>query len=456
MKTVLVVDDEENIRETLKDVLEDDGYKVFNAGDGRVALEILQKNFVDVVLLDLWLPKMGGIEVLQQIKGMEGEIPVIIISGHGTIDAAVKATKEGAFDFIEKPLSIDRVLNVINHAIEINGLKKENLALREKQQNTYHMVRGKSVSFREIENLIDSCAMSNSRVLITGENGTGKEVVARRIHQKSQRRDTPFVAVNCAAIPQTLIEAELFGYQKGAFTGAISDKRGKFEIADGGTIFLDEIADMSHEAQAKVLRVLEEMQIERIGGVTPIKIDVRVIAATNKDLSVQIRNGNFREDLYYRLNVVPIHIPPLRERREDISELIHYYLDYFARDSNRKKKTISANAQDFLIKDYSWPGNIRELKNLIERLTILTSGDVIELMDIKNNIPQPQELSVASSDSFVLQEKGLRAAKENFERKFIHNILKKNEYNVTKTAQMLKIERSNLYKIMKRLGIDWY
>jgi two-component system nitrogen regulation response regulator NtrX len=456
MKTVLVVDDEENIRETLKDVLEDDGYKVFNAGDGRVALEILQKNFVDVVLLDLWLPKMGGIEVLQQIKGMEGEVPVIIISGHGTIDAAVKATKEGAFDFIEKPLSIDRVLNVINHAIEINGLKKENLALREKQQNTYHMVRGKSVSFREIENLIDSCAMSNSRVLITGENGTGKEVVARRIHQKSQRRDTPFVAVNCAAIPQTLIEAELFGYQKGAFTGAISDKRGKFEIAEGGTIFLDEIADMSHEAQAKVLRVLEEMQIERIGGVTPIKIDVRVIAATNKDLSVQIRDGNFREDLYYRLNVVPIHIPPLRERREDISELIHYYLDYFARDSNRNKKTISANAQDFLIKDYSWPGNIRELKNLIERLTILTSGDVIEFMDIKNNIPQPQELSVASSDSFALQEKGLRAAKENFERNFIHNILKKNEYNVTKTAQMLKIERSNLYKIMKRLGIDWY
>jgi two-component system nitrogen regulation response regulator NtrX len=280
-------------------------------------------------------------------------------------------------------------------------------------------------------------------------------VVARRIHQKSQRRDTPFVAVNCAAIPQTLIEAELFGYQKGAFTGAISDKRGKFEFADGGTIFLDEIADMSHEAQAKVLRVLEEMQIERIGGVTPIKIDVRVIAATNKDLSVQIRDGNFREDLYYRLNVVPIHIPPLRERREDISELIHYYLDYFARDSNRNKKTISANAQDFLIKDYSWPGNIRELKNLIERLTILTSGDVIEFMDIKNNIPQPQELSVASSDSFALQEKGLRAAKENFERNFIHNILKKNEYNVTKTAQMLKIERSNLYKIMKRLGIDW-
>jgi two-component system nitrogen regulation response regulator NtrX len=455
MKTVLVVDDEENIRETLKDVLEDDGYKVFNAGDGRKALEILHKNFVDVVLLDLWLPNMGGIEVLQRIKGIEGDIPVIIISGHGTIDAAVKATKEGAFDFIEKPLSIDRVLNVINHAMKINGLKKENLALREKQLNTYYMVRGKSVSFREIENLIDSCAQSNSRVLITGENGTGKEVIARRIHQKSQRNDTPFVAVNCAAIPQTLIEAELFGYQKGAFTGAVSDKRGKFEIADGGTIFLDEIADMSQEAQAKVLRVLEEMQIERIGGITPIKIDVRVIAATNRNLSEQIREGNFREDLYYRLNVVPVHIPPLRERREDIPELIHYYLDYSARDSNRKKKTISMNAQDFLIEEYSWPGNIRELKNLIERLTILTNKDSIELFDVKNNIPRPQEVLATSNESFI-QDKGLRAAKDNFERNFINNILKKNEYNVTRTAHMLKIERSNLYKIMKRLGIDWY
>jgi two-component system nitrogen regulation response regulator NtrX len=455
MKTVLVVDDEENIRETLKDVLEDDGYKVFNAEDGRKALEILHKNFVDVVLLDLWLPNMGGIEVLQRIKGIEGDIPVIIISGHGTIDAAVKATKEGAFDFIEKPLSIDRVLNVISHAMKINGLKKENLALREKQLNTYYMVRGKSVSFREIENLIDSCAQSNSRVLITGENGTGKEVIARRIHQKSQRNDTPFVAVNCAAIPQTLIEAELFGYQKGAFTGAVSDKRGKFEIADGGTIFLDEIADMSQEAQAKVLRVLEEMQIERIGGITPIKIDVRVIAATNRNLSEQIREGNFREDLYYRLNVVPVHIPPLRERREDIPELIHYYLDYSARDSNRKKKTISMNAQDFLIEEYSWPGNIRELKNLIERLTILTNKDSIELFDVKNNIPRPQEVLATSNESFI-QDKGLRAAKDNFERNFINNILKKNEYNVTRTAHMLKIERSNLYKIMKRLGIDWY
>jgi two-component system nitrogen regulation response regulator NtrX len=339
--------------------------------------------------------------------------------------------------------------------MKINGLKKENLALREKQLNTYYMVRGKSVSFREIENLIDSCAQSNSRVLITGENGTGKEVIARRIHQKSQRNDTPFVAVNCAAIPQTLIEAELFGYQKGAFTGAVSDKRGKFEIADGGTIFLDEIADMSQEAQAKVLRVLEEMQIERIGGITPIKIDVRIIAATNRNLSEQIREGNFREDLYYRLNVVPVHIPPLRERREDIPELIHYYLDYSARDSNRKKKTISMNAQDFLIEEYSWPGNIRELKNLIERLTILTNKDSIELFDVKNNIPRPQEVLATSNESFI-QDKGLRAAKDNFERNFINNILKKNEYNVTRTAHMLKIERSNLYKIMKRLGIDWY
>ena len=454
MKSVLVIDDEKNIRETLKDVLEDDGYTVFLAGNGKRALDMLDVHAVDVVLLDLWLPEMGGMEVLEEIKKHDSDLPVVIISGHGTIDLAVKATKVGAFDFIEKPLSIERVLTVIDHAIKIDKLRQENLALRQRSQSNYYMVNGTSRAFAEVQKLIESCAQSNSRVLISGENGTGKEVVARRIHEQSKRSAAPFVAVNCAAIPQTLIEAELFGYQKGAFTGAVSDKRGKFELADGGTIFLDEIADMTLEAQAKVLRVLEELQIERIGGVTPIKIDVRVITATNKDLSVQIEKNLFREDLYYRLNVVPIHIAPLRKRREDIPELIEHYLDYFARDSNRPRKSMSEDARRFLMEQYEWPGNIRELKNLIERLTILIQSDDIGLEDVRNNIPQRQEDALSVESYEFNEHEGLKSAKENFERNYIISTLKRNDYNISKAAQVLKVERSNLYKIMKRLGID--
>jgi two-component system nitrogen regulation response regulator NtrX len=456
MKTVLVVDDEKNIRETLKDVLEDDGYTVFLAENGKRALEMLELRGIDVVLLDLWLPEMGGMDVLKRIKDLDSNIPVIIISGHGNIDTAVKATKVGAFDFIEKPLSIEKVLNVIKHAIKIDELRQENLTLRQQSRSNYTMVPGSSKSFHNVEKLIDSCAQSNSRVLVTGENGTGKEVVARMIHEQSGRRDGPFVAVNCAAIPETLIESELFGYKKGAFTGAVSDKRGKFELADGGTIFLDEIADMSLEAQAKVLRVLEEMQIERIGGVTPIRIDVRVIAATNKELPVQIEKRLFREDLYYRLNVVPIHIPPLRERRDDIEALLKYYLDYFAQESNRKRKILTQDAQKFLVHEYPWPGNIRELKNLIERLTILTRNDEIVIRDVRDNIPHLHEVDNYDAEQLGINETdGLRSAKESFERSYISGVLKKNDYNITKTAQVLKVERSNLYKIMKRLGIEW-
>jgi two-component system nitrogen regulation response regulator NtrX len=456
MKSVLIIDDEKNIRETLKDVLEDEGYTIFTAENGKHGLDVLDVHAVDVVLLDLWLPEMGGMEVLEKIKKRNETVPVVIISGHGTIDTAVKATKGGAFDFLEKPLSIERVLTVIDHAIKMNRLKQENLVLRQRSQNNYHMVPGTSRSFKEIIKLIESCAKSNSRVLITGENGTGKEVVARCIHEQSLRSTAPFVAVNCAAIPQTLIEAELFGYQKGAFTGAVNDKRGKFELADGGTIFLDEIADMSLEAQAKVLRVLEEMQIERIGGVTPIEIDVRVIAATNKNLPVQIEKGLFREDLYYRLNVVPLHIAPLRERREDIAPLIEHYLDYFALESNRNRKSVGPEALRFLVEQYPWPGNIRELKNLVERLTILAQGDDIDMRDVRDNIPHPHETAFAGNRfQFDGGGRGLRSAKESFERTYIQHMLKKLDFNITKTAQALKVERSNLYKIMKRLGIEW-
>lgn len=454
MKSILIVDDEENIRETLKDVLEDEGYAVLLAENGKVGISVLNTHVVDVVLLDLWLPEIGGMDVLKMMKERVSDVPVIIISGHGTIDTAVKATKEGAFDFIEKPLSIEHILNVIDHAIKIDELKEENLALRQGSLNSYYMVKGSSDVFNDVEKLISSCASSNSRVLITGENGTGKEVVARKIHQMSQRQGGPFVAVNCAAIPQTLIEAELFGYQKGSFTGAVSDKKGKFEIADRGTIFLDEIADMSLDAQAKVLRVLEEMQIERIGGVSTIKIDVRVVAATNKDLSQQIKEGQFREDLFYRLNVVPIHVPALRERRGDISELLNYYFDLFAHEGTKKRKVLSEQALAFLVEDYTWPGNIRELKNLVERLTILARDEEIGLEDVRNNIPYLHETEFIADESFLYNEKdGLREAKEKFERNYIVNVMKKNKSNITKTAHVLKVERSNLYKIMKRLGI---
>jgi len=448
MKTVLIVDDEKNIRETLKDVLEDEGYKILMAEDGKQAIEILKRYQVDVLLLDLWLPKVGGMEVLDRVKREYYDIEIIIISGHGTIDAAVKATKIGAFDFIEKPLSLERVLNVVDHAVKISRLRRENIFLREGTRKKYYMVEGKSKAHEEVENLISSCAESNARILITGENGTGKEVVARRIHDKSKRRDAPFIAVNCAAIPDTLIEAELFGYQKGAFTGAIEDKKGKFELADSGTIFLDEIADMSLEAQSKVLRVLEEMQFERVGGVEPIKIDVRVIAATNKDIVQEINEGRFREDLYYRLNVVPIRIKPLREKKEDIPILIDYYLEFFANENNERKKLIEQKALQFLTEEYTWPGNIRELKNLMERLNILSRGDSIGIEDVKKNIPSEREPLLFPCAM------GLREARDSFEKNFIEMILSENNYNISRAAQILQIERSNLYKLVKKLGIE--
>jgi two-component system nitrogen regulation response regulator NtrX len=448
MKTVLVVDDEKNIRETLKDVLEDEGYEVLLADNGRNALEIMNMSSVDVMLLDLWLPEIGGMDVLSRSKEKFADTQVIIISGHGSIDSAVRATKLGAFDFIEKPLSLERVINLVDHAIKIRGLERENIELKKQSQKNYFMVKGVSGLFKEILAVIESCAESNSRVFLTGENGTGKEVIARRIHELSERKHAPFVAVNCAAIPETLIEAELFGYEKGAFTGAIRSKRGKFELASTGTIFLDEVADMSLEAQSKVLRVLEEMQYERVGGISSIKIDVRVISATNRDLLSEIKKGSFREDLYYRLNVVPIHIPPLRERREDIPLLLDYYLDFFALENNKKRKILTEQAFDFLHRVYHWPGNIRELKNLMERLNILTRSEVIELQDVRNNIPHQNEPYIVDSSL------SLKQARENFERNFIISALSRNGSSIAKAADDLKVERSNLYKLMKRLGID--
>ncbi|MFW6181525.1 MAG: sigma-54-dependent transcriptional regulator, partial [Spirochaetota bacterium] len=416
--------------------------------------ELLERLPVDVILLDLWLPEIGGMEVLQGVRERFQEVPVIIISGHGSIDTAVKATKIGAFDFIEKPLSIERVLTVMDHALQVAGLRRENRELRELAQRRHRMVPGVSRAARNIEQLIESCAGTNSRVFITGENGTGKEVVARRIHLRSDRRDAPFVAVNCAAIPQTLIESELFGYRKGAFTGAVGDRKGKFEAAHTGTIFLDEIADMSLDAQAKVLRVLEEMQIERVGGVEPIPVDIRVIAATNKDIVEQVRRRLFREDLYYRLNVVPIHIPPLRERREDIAGLITHYLRCFAEENNKRVKRMAPEAMRFLTEQYPWPGNIRELKNLVERLTILSREDTISLQEVRDNLPHSLHEGKDAAQAAKTGDRSLKQARDEFERSYILSILERNQYNVSRTARTLRIERSNLYKLMKRLGIE--
>ena len=444
---ILVVDDEPNIRKLLKGVLEDEGYGVSAAADAREADAELDRGNVDLVLLDIQLPGEDGLGLLRRWQAEDVRVPVIVMSGHGTIRTAVEATRAGALDFIEKPIQAERLLMSLANALQLGRLKTENVDLRRDLAASAEII-GSSPAILQLRETIQRAAATDARVLITGENGTGKEVVARRIHEMSARSSGPFVAVNCAAIPQTLIEAELFGYEKGAFTGAVKSKRGKFELAHGGTILLDEIADMSLEAQSKVLRVLEEMQFERVGGVNSIKVDVRVIAATNKDLAVEIKEGRFREDLYYRLNVVPIKVPALRERREDIPALIEYYLDYFAQEYNKKRKGISPEAMRYLTESYPWPGNIRELKNLIERINILSTADPVSLKDVKNNIAHFEE-------PFTFDEsKSLKESVEDFQRSVIASALHRNGNNIMRTAEQLKVERSNLYKLMRRLGLQ--
>jgi two-component system nitrogen regulation response regulator NtrX len=372
---LLIVDDEPSVRKSLVDTLRDEGYQVSSLGSAEEALSWIQKSPPDLVLLDIWLPGMDGIAALERMKKLMPDLAVVMISGHGSIEAAVRATKLGAYDFIEKPPSQERLTLVVRHALDQARLDKENLQLRQTLQKRYEIIGG-SAALADIQQKICSVAPTNGRVLICGESGTGKELVARAIHQQSPRREKPFVEVNCAAIPEDLIESELFGHEKGSFTGATAKRRGKFEIGDGGTIFLDEVGDMSLRTQAKVLRVLEEQRFERVGGVESITVDVRVLAASNKDLEEEIRAGRFREDLYYRLNVVPLNVPPLRERGNDIPLLANHFLREFCAEYGRREKTISASAMEVL-KDYHWPGNVRELKNLIERLIIMVSSNTI-------------------------------------------------------------------------------
>lgn len=442
---VLIVDDEPNVRSSLKGVLEDEGFSVLTASNGEESLEIIRKDKPDIVLLDVLMPGIDGIETLRRIKNYDSSIIVLMISGHGTIDMAVKAMELGAMDFIEKPLSADRIIIRINQAIEKNKLRTENILLKKEIDEKYQII-GESQVMRDLIAKIMSVAPTNSRVLIFGENGTGKELVARAIHRNSKRSDRPFIQVNCAAIPDDLIESELFGHERGSFTGAITRSIGKFEQANNATLFLDEIGDMSIRTQSKVLKAIEEGEFTRIGGKEPIKVDVRIISATNKDLQQEVEQGRFREDLYYRLNVIPIYVPPLRERIEDIPLLVSYFLSKFSAENGVKEKRISQSAMK-LLQSYHWPGNVRELKNLIERLVIMVSSDSIEVGDLPNNLfEQPKTTKLSAVE--------LRKAKNDFEREYILQTLRSCDWNITETAKKLGIERTNLHRKMKQYGIS--
>uniref|UniRef100_A0A7C4AIK4 Sigma-54-dependent Fis family transcriptional regulator n=1 Tax=Thermodesulfovibrio aggregans TaxID=86166 RepID=A0A7C4AIK4_9BACT len=444
---ILIVDDEIGILDTVSGILEDEGYSTFTAQDAEDALHILEKEEIDLIFLDVWLPGMNGIEAIKKIKDKDSQIPVIMISGHGNIEIAVQAVKLGAFDFLEKPLSIERIILTTERALQFKNLEAENIKLRSSIFKKYELV-GSSQVMKKIKDQIELIARGDSRVLILGESGTGKELVAKMIHSLSPRRNAPFVEVNCAAIPQELIESELFGHEKGAFTGAVEKKIGKFELANGGTLFLDEIGDMSLLTQAKLLRVIETQKFQRVGGTKDLTVNVRIISATNKNITDEIKKGNFREDLYYRLNVVPIYIPPLRERKDDIPELVNYFIDEFSREKGWKKKRIEDDAMKIL-QDYDWPGNVRELRNAIERLMIMTVSEVIKISDIENTGIIREKIK--EKTYFAYQT--LREARDAFERDFILKKLKENRWNMTKTAEDIGIERSNLYKKIKSLGI---
>lgn len=449
-KTILIVDDEEAICRSLGAILKDEGYEVHTASSGEEALKVMEEELPSLVLLDIWLPGMDGIETLKAIKGEYPQVRVVMMSGHGTIETAVKATKLGAFDFIEKPLSLDKVILVVNHALEMASLEEENVLLRSKITQDYELT-GSSAATMELKEAIGIIAPTNAWVLIMGENGTGKELVARSLHRLSRRASKPFIEVNCAAIPEDLIESELFGHEKGAFTGATQKKRGKFDLAHEGTLFLDEVADMSLKAQAKILRILQEKKFERVGGTRMIHVDVRVIAATNKDLEKEMEEGRFRQDLYYRLNVIPLRIAPLRERKEDIPPLVSRFLKEFSRKEGVPEKRITDDALEMLMR-HSWPGNVRELKNIVERLVIMVPGDVIRVEDVPLFSRNGYERSAAELESPASDS--LRAAKQDFEKQYILKKLREFDGNISKTAEAIGLERSNLHRKIRSYGID--
>ena len=449
MPSILIVDDEPGVRSALGGVLRDEGYEIDAVDTGEACLERLSRQAYDVVVLDIWLPGMDGLGTLARMRERQIDSQVVVISGHGNIESAVRAIKMGAFDFVEKPLSLEKTVLVVRNALRQRSLEAENRALRARVDAQHTMV-GESYAMVKLREQIAMAAPTNGRVLIFGENGTGKELVARNIHQLSRRRTGTFVEVNCAAIPDDLIESELFGHVRGAFTGAVADRRGKFEAAHGGTIFLDEIADMSVKTQAKVLRVLQEQVMEAVGGSTRIKVDARVLAAKNKDLTAEIRAGRFREDLYFRLNVVPISVPPLRDRQEDIALLADHFMAMLAREYGRRPKTFEADAV-IALRQYAWPGNVRELRNVVERLMIMVPGDRISSRDLTFldlGLPSTEGPPVHTAVSAPLHE-----ARDRFERDYILRALAAQHGNISRTAEALGIERSNLYRKMRGFGI---
>ena len=445
--SILIVDDEPSILQSLGGLLSDEGFEVTTAANGYEALKIIEAESPDLVLLDIWMPGIDGIETLKEIKKENPTIQVIIITGHGTIETAVNATKLGAYDLIEKPLSIDKVIVAINNALNFRRLEEENKYLRKKALEK-NSINGNSPKTDELKNNIAKAAPTDTWILIMGENGTGKELVARTIHHLSPRADQPLIDVSCAAIPEDLIESELFGHEKGVFSETTTKKIGKFELASGGTIFLDEIGDMSLKTQAKILRMLQEQKIQRVGGSRTISVDVRVIAASNKNLEEEIEKGRFREDLFYRLNVLPIEVPPLRQRLEDIPVLVETFLEDFAVLNRSKRKEISTAALELLSK-YAWPGNVRELKNLVERLAIMVDTDTIDGKDIPAayNVDACPEPDMAEVRFFQVDD--LKEAKLAFEKEFINLKLAQNRHNVTKTAETIGVGRSYLHKKIK-------
>jgi two-component system, NtrC family, nitrogen regulation response regulator NtrX len=454
-ESILVVDDEAGVRTSLVGILKDEGYSADAVESGEAGLLALDARRYDLVLLDVWLPGIDGLETLARIRTLDPELPVVVISGHGSIETAVKAVRMGARDFVEKPLSLEKTLLAVRNSLLQRRLEDENKALREQVGQRFLLV-GESAPIRRLRAEIAQAAPSNGRALIYGENGTGKELVARGLHAQSLRSQGPFVEVNCAAIPEDLIESELFGHVRGAFTGAHQARKGKIELADGGTLFLDEIGDMTLRTQAKVLRVLQEQTIVPVGGTTSIPVDVRVIAATNKNLQQELRQGTFREDLFFRLNVIPFEVPPLRERREDIPLLARHFVALISAENGRRCKELAPDAVDGLMA-HAWPGNVRELRNIIERLVIMTSGERIEARDLPSPLlrapaaggPLAERGDVQAPESFPT----LAAAREDFEKRFVMRTYRECGGNMSRTAQALGLERSNLYRKMKSFGL---